>query len=272
MLAFGLEARAGGRRIGFVPTMGALHEGHLSLIRKSVLENDVTVVSIFVNPKQFNNPTDLENYPRFEDRDLELLEGENCDIAFVPAHDEVYPRDLPKPVELGRLGSILEGAFRPGHFDGVTTVVKRLFELVNPDRAYFGQKDYQQLAVIRFMTTTLGLDIDIISCPTSRSPEGLALSSRNLLLSEGEKMNALLFSQCLDLARNNIYSESVDEIKRKVTKAFSEDGLCRLEYFEIADSESLEPVEEAGDGRSLVGLIAGYAGKVRLIDNLILIP
>lgn len=257
------------KSIGFVPTMGALHEGHLRLIKRGSEENDWVVVSIFVNPTQFNNPEDLLLYPRTLDSDLELLKKHfnNC-IVFFPEVDEIYPaNDDFKPVELGHLDQILEAKFRPGHFQGVVHVIHNLFEIIRPNKAYFGQKDFQQLAIIRFITKHYGFPIDIVACETYRESSGLAMSSRNMRLSDFEKREALIIWNTLNFVKDNRTSLSPSELKEKAIQYF-EHGTLKLEYLELVDSENLMQVNDW----SLLTIccIAAYSGKVRLIDNLLL--
>ncbi|MEQ8323642.1 MAG: pantoate--beta-alanine ligase [Vicingaceae bacterium] len=266
------QERQKGKKIGFVPTMGALHEGHISLLTRCLDENDFSICSIFVNPKQFNNASDLTNYPRSISADLALLEKADCDLAFCPDYSEVYPHEMPTPIDLGLLGQCLESAYRPGHFEGVAVVVKRLFELTNPHCAYFGLKDFQQFAVVKRLVSLLKMDIEVIGCPTVRTAQGLALSSRNMLLSESEKTSALALYDCLVYARSLVRETSMNKIKQKVVDRFKNSTDPRLEYFEIVDGETLEPVISAEAHSQIVALIAAYLGKVRLIDNLILIP
>ena len=261
-----------GKTVGFVPTMGALHKGHVSLVEHSTNANDITVCSIFINPSQFTNKADLENYPRNFEQDKKVLGSTNCDILFFPSYKEMYPGDIKDPIELGSLATVMEGSFRAGHFDGVTTVVRRFFDILNPNRAYFGLKDYQQYAIIKFMTEALHLPIEIIGCETYRSIDGLALSSRNQLLDEKGLCSALLFSRALQLSKTMVATSSIAEIKSAVRSLFEQDANCRLEYFEVADGTTLSPVEDVAENSFVVAFIAGYVGKVRLIDNLILFP
>lgn len=259
-----------GRSIGFVPTMGALHQGHMALIRIARERNDVVVCSIFVNPVQFNDPKDLERYPRTIERDTDLLENEGCDILFFPSEKEIYPDQPCEPgINLGMLDSVMEGSHRPGHFKGVATVVKRLFEIVKPDDAYFGLKDFQQVAVIREMVRQLKLDVNIVACPTIRESDGLAMSSRNTLLSDDERKLAPVVFKTLSQVKENILNLKISQLHDLVRKNIEEKGMS-LEYFEIADETTLEPVVEIASGKTFVGCIAVRLGKVRLIDNIIL--
>jgi pantoate--beta-alanine ligase len=259
--------RASGRSVGLVPTMGALHKGHVSLVECCAAGNDVTVVSIFVNPDQFNDPEDLEKYPRTLDEDLQALKETACTIAFVPSVGTMYPGPDRRVFDFGILDKIMEGHFRPGHFNGVARAVSRLFEMVKPDRAYFGEKDFQQLAVIREMTRMLKLPVEIIACPTVREDDGLAMSSRNRLLDPEQRKNAALIIQTLRQASRR-KGARVGEIRQWVTETINENPYLGLQYFEIVDPVSLQP---AGDDREigggLIGCIAVHAGKVRLIDN-----
>ena len=264
--------KAQGKTVGFVPTMGALHKGHLSLIERSTNSNDITVCSIFVNPTQFNNQADLDNYPRSFELDKNALSSTDCDILFFPSYNQMYTGEINDPVKLGALATVMEGSFRQGHFDGVTAVVRRFFDILEPHRAYFGLKDYQQYAVIKFMAKTLNLPVEIIGCETLRSEQGLALSSRNQLLDEKGINSALLFSQSLHLAKSMVKSATVEEIKNAVISLFEKEKDCRLEYFELADGQELIPVDDLAKNSFVVAFIAGYVGEIRLIDNLILIP
>jgi pantoate--beta-alanine ligase len=264
------KAKTEARSVGFVPTMGALHEGHLSLIERSVRENDMTICSIFVNPIQFNNPSDLEKYPRMPEKDLPMLENAGCDVVFMPPVDEMYPGGEVSPVmvDFGMLDKVMEGKFRPGHFDGVAIVVKRLFDMVNPDRAYFGKKDYQQLAVIRHMVNELNLPVEIIPCETVREPDGLAMSSRNLRLTGEQRERANEIYKVLLWVRETITTYPVDEIEEEAIKKINAIPGFETEYFEIADSRTLLHAEGPPEGKRWVACTAVFAGQVRLIDNL----
>lgn len=256
-------------KIGFVPTMGALHEGHLMLIRKSKSENDVTVCSIFVNPIQFTNPDDLAKYPRNVAQDAAMLKKNGCDMVFCPGVDEMYPGGNTGTinVDFGMLDKVLEGKFRPGHFKGVAIIVKKLFDIITPSNAYFGKKDYQQLMVINRMKEALGLKVKIVSCETVREPDGLAMSSRNLRLTIGERQVARKIFEVLCKIREKGSKTPVWELREWAIKKIQEDSRFRVEYFEIADSETLMPVENWGQKPRLVALTAVYLGDVRLIDN-----
>jgi pantoate--beta-alanine ligase len=255
-------------QVGLVPTMGALHEGHLSLIRRSVQENDRTVCSIFINPTQFNNAKDLESYPVDLEEDLQMLEKEGCHLAFLPSRSEMYPEgERRKKYDLGGTTKFMEGQFRPGHFQGVATVVDRLFEICRPDRAYFGEKDFQQLAVIRAMAKDVGYRMEIIGCPIVREENGLAMSSRNRRLTRDQAEHALLIHECIQLVRSRIKKDDPAYLLEMVESLFEADPVMELEYVEIADAHTLMPVRRfphTGDARIF---IAAYAGDVRLIDN-----
>ncbi|GBC77672.1 Pantothenate synthetase [bacterium HR08] len=255
--------------VGFVPTMGYLHEGHLSLIRRARAECEVVVVSLFVNPAQFGPGEDYERYPRDEARDLALLEREAVDVAFVPTVEEMYPPGFSTWVEVtGPLAERLEGASRPGHLRGVATVVLKLFHLVQPHRAYFGEKDAQQLRIIRRMTSDLNLPIEIVACPIVREPDGLALSSRNVYLSPAEREHARALSRSLALARRLILEEGMREaaeVRRRLQEYLRAAPGVTLDYVSLAHPETLEEVERI-EGPVLV-LVAARVGSARLIDN-----
>lgn len=257
-----------GNRIGFVPTMGALHKGHISLVERSVDENDITVVSIFVNPTQFNDTNDLKNYPRMPERDISMLNETGVDIVFMPSESEMYPEPDSRVFDFGTLDKVMEGKFRPGHFNGVAQVVSKLFDIVNPHRAYFGEKDYQQLAIIRAMVGMLGYNIEIVGCPIAREPDGLAMSSRNLLLTPEHRQSAPDIYKTLADARNKTDEFSVKEMIIWVEKQINSNPNLRVEYFELVDADTLLPVSSWEHPNRIVGCIAVWAGKVRLIDNL----
>lgn len=264
------KLREQGLSIGFVPTMGALHEGHLELVRKSVKENNVTVCSIFINPIQFNNPNDLEKYPRSIDRDAEMLAKEGCDILFAPSVTEMYPENemISIDVDFGMLDKIMEGKFRPGHFKGVAIVVKKLFGIIEPSRAYFGKKDYQQLAIIRQLVNTLMLPIDIIPCETVRETDGLAMSSRNIRLTIAERNLAPKIYKVLTEVREKKGKMPVRKLKEWAIKKIQENPEFKVEYFEIAEKNTLMPVETWSHKDQFVALTAVFLGDIRLIDNI----
>lgn len=247
--------------------MGALHQGHMSLIKKAKESCDLVVCSIFVNPTQFNNSVDLEKYPRTIDADLKLLQSNNCDAVFFPSVDEVYPTDLVTPrVDISEMEKVMEGTFRPGHFAGVVQVVYRLFDIVRPNKAFFGLKDFQQVAVIRTMQKQLNLPVEIVACETLREPSGLAMSSRNMRLTELQKVEALHIYKTLMLVRNLARTTAVHEVRDLALRFFSESNL-RLEYLSISNAETLEELEAEWSEKA-VCCIACYAGEVRLIDNM----
>jgi pantoate--beta-alanine ligase len=262
------RAKADGKTIGFVPTMGALHEGHLNLIRRAQRENDCVVVSIFVNPTQFNNPRDLELYPRMLDQDQQVLSTLGFDVLlFAPSTSEVYPEnDVYQPIDLKGLENVLEGTFRPGHFQGVVHVVRNLFRMVLPHKAYFGRKDLQQLAVIRHMTRFFDFDIEIVACDTLRESSGLAMSSRNLRLSPEEREEALIIYQTLNKVKEWSKTNSPGKVKQLAIEFFPKDKL-RLEYLEIVNDHTFEPLNQNWSEHSSC-CIAAYCGDVRLIDNM----
>lgn len=261
-------ARAEGKSIGFVPTMGYLHEGHMSLIRRARLENDFVVVSIFVNPTQFGIGEDLETYPRDLERDKKMCEAEGTDVIFNPSNREMYPIDYKTYVEVGEITEVLCGASRPGHFKGVTTVISKLFNIVSPDRAYFGQKDAQQVAVIRQLVRDLNFDIEIIPCPIIREHDGLAMSSRNTYLSAEQRKAALILSKSLFSAKEMIEdgTRSATEVIDFITGNIQSEPLAAVDYVEIVDGKTLEKVIYI-KGDILIA-IAVKIGTVRLIDNL----
>ncbi|HTL81898.1 MAG TPA: pantoate--beta-alanine ligase [Bacteroidia bacterium] len=266
------KARNEGKKAGFVPTMGALHEGHAALVRKARGENDLVIVSVFVNPTQFNDKSDLANYPRTLLQDQVLLGRSGCDLLFFPSVEEMYPEGLEAekfPLDLEGLDSVMEGKFRPGHFEGVVRVVKKLFEIVGECNAYFGQKDFQQLAIIRKMVEVLKLPVNIIGCPTVREKDGLAMSSRNTRLTETERKAAPEIYAALTEAKRMWGRSSVEEIKKEVESKISLQPLFKLDYFEIADERTLAP-RSGNSGGNAVACIAVFLGKVRLIDNILL--
>ncbi len=268
--AFSEQQRQKGSKIGFVPTMGALHEGHLELVRKARAENDIVICSIFVNPIQFNNSKDLEKYPRTLNTDLEKLKSEGCDLVFIPSVKEMYPDEPQDDYDFGRLEQVLEGKFRPGHFRGVAVVVKRLFNIVRPHRAYFGEKDFQQLQVIKKLAKMESLPVTIVPCPIVREPDGLAMSSRNVRLDPRSREKAPFIFRTLNLAASKIPGYSPAEVKNFVEQQFAKDPDFRLDYFEIVTMDNLEPVEKWNDSPDIIACIAVHLGGIRLIDNMIL--
>ncbi|HDP75890.1 MAG TPA: pantoate--beta-alanine ligase [Bacteroidales bacterium] len=256
------------KSIGFVPTMGALHKGHVSLVERSVVENDITVVSIFVNPTQFNDKNDLKNYPRMPEKDVAMLEAAGVDVVFMPPESEIYPEPDTRVFDFGMLDKVMEGKFRPGHFNGVAQVIIKLFDIVEPNRAYFGQKDYQQLAIIRAIVRMLGYGVEIVGCPIVRESDGLAMSSRNLLLTPEHRKSAPLIYQTLAEARNKTNELSVKEMIEWVVNSINSDPNLKVEYFELADADNLLPVENWDHPNGIIGCIAVWAGNIRLIDNM----
>ena len=258
-----------GKTVALVPTMGALHEGHASLVRRSVAENDITVVSVFVNPTQFNDKNDLKNYPRTLEADCCLLDAVGADVVFAPAVEEMYPEEDTRVFSFAPLDTVMEGAFRPGHFNGVAQIVSKLFYAVEPDKAYFGEKDFQQLAIIREMVRQLALPVKIVGCPIVREPDGLAMSSRNTLLSVDERERALTISRTLFKSLEYAGCNSLTDTKAFVENVISNtDGLV-LEYYQIVDGNTLQEIAEWSDSDYAVGCIALFCGKVRLIDNIV---
>jgi len=259
--------KAQGKKVGLVPTMGALHAGHASLVKRSVAENDVTVISVFVNPTQFNDKNDLIKYPRTLDADCELLEANGASFAFAPSVEEMYPEQDDRKFSFAPLDTVMEGAFRPGHFNGVCQIVSKLFDAVQPDRAYFGEKDFQQLAIIREMVKQLHYPLQIVGCPIIREEDGLALSSRNARLSVLEREKALKISQTLFKSRTFAATHSVSETQQFVEDAISAEPGLRLEYFEIVDGNTLQRVNSWEETSYVVGCITVFSGEIRLIDN-----
>lgn len=260
--------RAQGETVGLVPTMGALHEGHASLVKRSVSENGVTVVSVFVNPTQFNDKNDLEKYPRTLDADCRLLEECGAAFVFAPSVSEMYPQPDTRQFSYSPLDTVMEGAFRPGHFNGVCQIVSKLFDAVQPDKAYFGEKDFQQLAIIREMVRQMQYNLEIVGCPIVREEDGLALSSRNKRLSAQERENALNISQTLFKSRNFAATHTVSETQKMVEDAIEAAPGLRMEYFEIVDGNTLQKIENWEDTSYAVGCITVFCGEVRLIDNI----
>lgn len=264
-----VDLRSAGKSIGFVPTMGALHAGHLSLIEAARRKTDIVVCSIFVNPTQFNDKKDLENYPRPLEEDLRKLRKFKCDILFLPEVDEMYNSSEFWKIELGNLDKILEGKIRPGHYQGVTQIVKKLFDTVKPDYAFFGQKDYQQIMVITHMVKKLKIRVKLVICPIIRENDGLAMSSRNVYLLPGERMQALALYKSLLLAQELFKTESLNQIKRKVTTFLESCPGIETEYFEIFNARTFEPIT-SNRSATMIALVAARIGKIRIIDNMYL--
>lgn len=283
-----ISLRKKGDTIGFVPTMGALHNGHISLLESAKRENDIVVASIFVNPLQFNDKKDLEKYPRTLEHDIEKLKSAQCDVVFTPSAKEMYPEAHPQPLplggeksksqvlpngedlrgafDLGMLDKVMEGAHRPGHFQGVCVVVKKLFDIVEPTKAYFGEKDFQQLAIIEHMVKTLNIPVEIIPCPTVRETDGLAMSSRNALLTADERKNAAhIYKTLVDVKDTK---GTIIQIKKWVANQINSNPFMQLEYFEIVNAETLMPYNSINEAKQLRACIAVKVGAVRLIDNI----
>ena len=264
------HARQSGATIGFVPTMGALHEGHLSLIATARAENDLVVSSIFVNPTQFNDAKDLQNYPRTPDADYSILESGGCDVVFTPSVEEMYPDNELIDIDFGLLERVMEGAFRPGHFKGMATVVSRFFNIVSPDRAYFGEKDFQQLAIIRDMNRRQMTGIEIIGCPTLREPDGLAMSSRNIHLSVEERKSAPVIFRALQMAAELLPQKGVAATRAEVIKVIESEASFRVQYLEFVDSATLESIDARHPAKEERACIAVLTSRTRLIDNIAL--
>lgn len=262
------EERQHNKQIGFVPTMGALHNGHLSLVKRCVEENDVCVVSIFVNPTQFNDKNDLATYPRTLDKDSALLEPTGCDYVFAPTEAEMYPEPDTRTFDFGTVSAVMEGARRPGHFNGVAQIVSKLFYAVEPDNAYFGEKDFQQIAVIRAMVKQLNIPVKINACPILREEDGLALSSRNVRLTPEQRQKAPLIARTLKESTNFAAGKSVQEVIDYVVNTINADPVMRVEYYEIVDGITMESIKDWSDTDYAVGCITVYCGEVRLIDNI----
>lgn len=261
--------RSMGKSIGFVPTMGALHQGHLNLISRSCRENELTGCSIFVNPIQFNNQEDLAKYPHTLENDLQLLGKTGCHLVFAPSVEAMYPEPVTKKYDFGALERVMEGEHRPGHFNGVAVVVKKLFEIFQPDRAYFGEKDFQQLRIIQSLVKMENIPVEIVPCPTVREADGLAMSSRNRRLSADERAVAPEIYQTLMCARDLAKKKPVAELKRISTVRLESKGF-RVDYFELADIESLQPITAWEETPGVIACVAAFLGSVRLIDNMIL--
>jgi pantoate--beta-alanine ligase len=258
-----------GKSVGFVPTMGALHEGHLTLIRESHRENEITVCSIYVNPTQFNNADDLARYPRTIDQDITMLESVGCNVLFYPSNEEIYPKKSTIKFEFGPLEQVMEGKFRPGHFSGVATVVSKLLNIVQPARAYFGQKDYQQFKIVECLVQELKFNVQLRCVPIQREMDGLAMSSRNMRLTEEQRKNAIVFYESLQLAKRRLAEgHTMSFVREEIKKHCESKPGVKLEYLELTDASNFVQTESV-TGEAIL-LIAGYVGEVRLIDNLLL--
>ena len=262
------QERLKNKSIGFVPTMGALHEGHLSLVERCARENDVCATSIFVNPTQFNDKNDLDTYPRTLDKDMALLETAGCNYLFAPSEQEMYPEPDTRVFHFGNLSQVMEGAHRPGHFNGVAQIVRKLFNATEPCRAYFGEKDFQQIAIIRQMVECLNINVQIIPCPTVRDADGLAMSSRNGRLTAKQRQKAPLVARTLKESAPLATRQTVQQVKEFVIHTLNSEPLLRVEYFEIVDEHTLQTINQWTDTISPVGCIAVFCGNVRLIDNI----
>ena len=263
-----VDSKRNGKRIGLVPTMGALHKGHLSLVERCVRENDICVVSVFVNPTQFNDKHDLETYPRTLEADCALLESAGCDFVFAPSVEEMYPEPDTRTFDFGTVMQVMEGAKRPGHFNGVAQVVSKLFYIVEPDNAYFGEKDFQQIAVIRAMVKQLQIPVQINACPIVREADGLALSSRNTRLTPALRQKAPLIARTLQESKAMAATKSVREVIDYVVNTLNADPDLEVEYYEIVDGDSLVSIQDWKDTSYAVGCVTVYCGEVRLIDNI----
>jgi pantoate--beta-alanine ligase len=262
------DLRQQGRSIGLVPTMGALHAGHMSLVKRAREENDIVVASVFVNPTQFNNPEDLRTYPRTEQADCTLLEQGGVDIAFIPTAEEIYPEPDTRVFDLGPVAEVMEGAMRPGHFNGVAQIVSKLFAMTCPTRAYFGEKDFQQIAVIHRMTELEGFDLEIVPCPIQREQDGLALSSRNVRLTPEQRAIAPAIAKTLVSSLDWAKTHNVEQTKRFVTETVNSFPHMKVEYYEIVDGKTMQPVSDWSQTKEPVGCITVFCGDVRLIDNI----
>lgn len=254
--------------VGLVPTMGALHAGHLSLIERARRENDFVVVSVFVNPTQFNNPADLATYPRTEEADCSLLRSAGVDFAFIPSVEEIYPEEDTRVFDLGPVAEVMEGAMRPGHFNGVAQIVSKLFDFTRPTRAYFGEKDFQQIAVIRRMVELEGFDLEIVDCPIKREADGLAMSSRNVRLTPEQRAIAPAIHRTLEGSLSWARDHSVEQTKRYVIDELNSLPHLKVEYYEIVDALTMQPIADWNESAGPVGCVTVFCGDVRLIDNI----
>jgi pantoate--beta-alanine ligase len=266
------EKHSAGKSLGFVPTMGALHDGHIALVERAVRENDLSAVSIFVNPIQFNNPEDLEKYPRTLEKDLEMLEKAGCDMVFIPTPEGMYPEAVQEKYHFGALEEVMEGALRPGHFNGVAVVVKRLFEMIRPQRAYFGEKDFQQLRIIQQLVMGESIPVEIVPCPIVRETDGLAMSSRNRRLSPEERKHAPAIYEILRWAKTMAGKVPVDQLCREAEARLNAVPGMKTEYFILAETDTLQAIHTWDEGKKgIAAFVALWLGEVRLIDNMLLI-
>ncbi|MBQ4344293.1 MAG: pantoate--beta-alanine ligase [Muribaculaceae bacterium] len=262
------EEKQLGHSVGLVPTMGALHAGHISLVERARNDNDVVVVSVFVNPTQFNNPDDLRTYPRTEKADCEKLQVAGVNYAFIPSVEEIYPEPDTRIFDLGEVAEVMEGPMRPGHFNGVAQIVSKLFAMVEPHRAYFGEKDFQQIAVIRRMVEIERFNIDIIGCPIKREDDGLAMSSRNVRLTAEQRAIAPTIYSTLTESVDYATTHSIEETKKHVIDTLNAIDQMEVEYYEIVNAATMQPIANWSDAETAVGCITVYCGEVRLIDNI----
>jgi pantoate--beta-alanine ligase len=264
------EHRNTGEVIGFVPTMGALHQGHISLLQACNQQCDISVCSIFVNPTQFNDKKDLERYPRTPQQDCEMLEKNGCDIVFMPSAEEMYPQPDTRVFDFGRIDKVLDGAHRPGHFNGVGQVVSKLFDIIKPDKAFFGLKDYQQVLVVKELVRQLKMPVEIVPCPILREADGLAMSSRNTLLNTEERKAASLIPQVMQMAKNEFGKMPFDALKNKLLEELKKEPLLKPDYLEFCDADTLNSVSGAKPGQKIIFLVAIFSGRIRLIDNILI--
>jgi pantoate--beta-alanine ligase len=267
------QIQQSGKTIGFVPTMGALHEGHISLVSTSKSKSDITICSIFVNPTQFNDPKDYEKYPVTIGHDILLLENINCDILFLPTVNEIYPSGTGSPIyyQLGNIETLLEGKYRPGHFQGVCQVVHKLLDIVNPNLLFMGQKDFQQVIVVKKLVQLINLPVQVLTVPTTRETTGLAMSSRNLRLSEEQKQEATSIFEMLQYIKNNYTTSPVPELEKYVINYLLNHGFKKVDYVAIANAETLQPIDNIKTNETAVVLIAAFIGEIRLVDNVVLL-
>jgi pantoate--beta-alanine ligase len=262
------RSREQGEVIGFVPTMGALHDGHLSLLQQCKNETTISVCSIFVNPTQFNDKKDLERYPRTPEKDCAMLEKAGCDLVFMPSVEEMYPAPDTRQFDFGKLDKVLDGAHRPGHFNGVAQVVSKLFSIVKPDKAFFGLKDYQQVLIVKAMVKQLHMAVEIVACPILRESDGLAMSSRNMLLTAEERKAASLIPRLMQMAREKFGTMPVAGLKQLLLAELAKEPLLKADYIAFCDADTLESVHSIRDGQKIMCLAAIFSGKIRLIDNI----
>jgi pantoate--beta-alanine ligase len=256
------------KTVGFVPTMGALHEGHLSLVKTAMEQCDFTVVSIFVNPNQFNDPEDFKNYPRTQEADANLLSDAGVNLVFIPSEKEIYPIPDTHVFDFGDMDKVMEGACRPRHFNGVAQVITRLFNIINPTKAFFGEKDFQQLAIIKLLVEQIDLPIEIVACPIVREYDGLAMSSRNRLLNNSQRMHVPLIARTLFEAKERMKRMDVNSLNRWVKDTIDADPELKTEYAEIVDAKTLQPIKTWDDAKDIQLCVAAHANTIRLIDNI----